>query len=123
MGMAAAQTWQMAPMQKTATERSRDLRRPKKSPAGAARRAPRAVPALKIATIIDESSGHMFTSFSRFCVVPLHFRANCFLNSFMAKIPLIALWNMLAQWNKIRHIGVQIEASSNERDQHIGIQE
>lgn len=55
--MDSAQTWHIAPTQKSATPRRSDLRRPNQSPKGAAARAPRAVPALRMATIIEESLG------------------------------------------------------------------
>lgn len=85
-GTASAQTWQMAPMQKTPTDRRRVMRRPRESPAGAARRAPTTVPALRMATMMDRSLGQISGSAGEPQLV-----ANCFLNAIMARIPLMAL--------------------------------
>jgi hypothetical protein len=87
--MLSAATWKMAPTQKIATARSKVLRRPNESPVGAASRAPRAVPALRMATMIDESFVQMSMaplSSMQFVCFP-----NCSLNSVMARIPLMAL--------------------------------
>ena len=99
--MASAQTWQMAPTQKTATETSRLILLPSESPAGAASSAPTAVPALRMATMRDASLGHIdrFNDAAAAAAegeVSLvlgerQLPPNRCLNSVMARMPLMAL--------------------------------
>lgn len=48
VGMLVEQTWKMAPKTKTPTDAMSDFRRPKRSPTGAASRAPMTVPTLRM---------------------------------------------------------------------------
>lgn len=81
----------MAPIQKMPTARSILRRRPSISPAGAARRAPIAVPTLRMATMRAESLAQMSSLSGWFLHVP-----NFSLNSFMARMPLIALQEVVS---------------------------
>lgn len=75
------------PTQNIATAMIKDIRRPILSPIGAAKRAPKNVPALNIATMRDDSSGVTFGLWS----LSMNPVLNCFRKAFMAKIPEMVL--------------------------------
>jgi hypothetical protein len=64
MGICIAQVCRRTPKEKIATAMISDIRRPRRSPNGAANNAPKNVPALNIETICEDCDGDTLTSLS-----------------------------------------------------------